>query len=229
VIICQTNTVAFAGSNRSLCEQDTIYLQANALKVGKGKWKLIKGAAIIQNLTNPVSLVTNLSYGENIFKWKVLVNSCSTDSTSSTVTIYRKPAPGTPVITQKGTDSLFYNISGTSYEWYRNEAKLEETRQQIQASESGNYTVKVIPEECSSSLSEVFSYQKIPTGLEKYAAQIKLYPNPATSSVFIQLPADWQAPLTLVDGMGRALKVSMPSDLPVRNKFIRIISGNIKL
>ncbi|QHT66761.1 6-bladed beta-propeller [Rhodocytophaga rosea] len=209
VIICQTNTVAFAGNNRSFCEQHMLNLQASAPAAGKGKWKILKGAATIQDLTNPASSVTNLAYGENIFEWKVPTNSCSTDSTSSTVTIYRKPAPGTPVITQIGTDSLFCSISATSYEWYRDGIKIVGKNQQIKVSDSGKYTVKVSMDECSSPLSEAFTYQKTPTGLEEYGAQIKVYPNPATSSVFIELPADWQATLTLSDAMGRAVKESM--------------------
>jgi len=227
VIICQTNSIASAGANRSYCEQDTVYLQANSPAFGKGKWKLVRGTASIRDLIDPNSLVTNLGYGENIFVWKVATNSCFTDSTSSKLTIYRRAAPETPVITQKGIDSLFCNINGTSYEWYKEGIRLEATTQQIKVSENGNYTVKVGLEECHSSLSEAISYQKVPTGIEEYASQIKVYPNPATGTVFVELPLEWQAKLTLVDGMGRELKVSMTTNQQKCELSLTDIKGGV--
>jgi hypothetical protein len=219
IIICQTNAIAFAGSNRFLCGQDTVYLQASAPAAGNGKWKLIKGAANIQNLTKPTSLVTNLAYGENIFEWKVSVNSCFTDSSASTVTLHRKPDPAIPAIIQKGTDSLFCNISSATYDWYWNGAKLEVTAQQIQVSESGNYTVKVSLDGCSSPLSEIFIYDKMPTGLSEYASQINVYPNPTTKAVFIDFPVDCQAKIILADAIGRILKSNIHTNQEQRSEI----------
>jgi hypothetical protein len=207
VMICQTNAAAYAGMNRSFCEQDTVYLSAQAPAFGKGSWKLIKGAAIILEATNPASLITHLGYGENIFAWKVSTNSCSTDSTSSTITIHRKPFPATPTITQRGSDSLFCNIQGTSYEWYFNGNKLEANNQQIQVSESGSYSVKVSLDNCISTLSQTFNYEKITTGLEEEFSLIKIYPNPATGSVFIEFPKELKVEVAILDAMGRTLKI----------------------
>ncbi|MDO1451230.1 PQQ-binding-like beta-propeller repeat protein [Rhodocytophaga aerolata] len=284
ITICLPSAKSFAGNNRFISRQDTIYMQADLPTYGEGKWKLLKGQGIIKDLTNPASLIADIGYGENIFEWKVSSNSCATDSTVSVVTIKRispptvitvdsvcgqgsitfrasgsdtnqyrwyhardtasvvatgsvfttpvlsatstyyvsitesgyetekiaskavvKPLPPTPIVTQSSSDSLFCSIAGTSYQWFMNGNAIPVTSQRIQVSESGNYTVSVSVDECTSPMSEIFTYEKITTGLEELSLQIRVYPNPASGTVFVELPLGWQAKVSLLDPIGRTL------------------------
>jgi hypothetical protein len=96
---------------------------------------------------------------------------------------------------------------GSSHEWYLNGNKLEATSQQIQVSERGSYTVKVSLDNCSSPLSQILEYEKITTGIDEELAQIKIYPNPAIGSVFVEFPRELNIEITILDAVGRTLKI----------------------
>ncbi len=117
-----------------------------------------------------------------------------------------------PIITQEGSDNLSCNSSAQSYEWYLNGNKLTSSSQQIEASEEGLYQVKAIINGCSSALSSPYTYKKIATCLEQYSSLIKIYPNPASSLLYIELPGVMQGEISIHDAMGRSLlKRKIPS------------------
>jgi len=57
--------------------ENLAYLDAIPPTVGIGRWSLIEGSGIISDATNPSTAVSNLSTGNNLFRWTVTNESCS--------------------------------------------------------------------------------------------------------------------------------------------------------
>ncbi|QHT67189.1 T9SS type A sorting domain-containing protein [Rhodocytophaga rosea] len=199
-----TNISINAGSDQVICEQDTIILQAAGPIQGKGIWKLVSGQGVIQNTQAANSLVKVLSYGENVFEWKVSSTTCS-DSLKAQVTITRVQKPITPVIIQVGADSLVCSIAGDSYQWQLEGVNMAINSQQIKADIPGKYTVRVKnQQDCLSDLSAPFTY--VLTATDSYLSTlIKVYPNPTTGKISIILPADFgqEVEISVWDALGR--------------------------
>ncbi|MBD0254517.1 MAG: hypothetical protein ICV83_02260, partial [Cytophagales bacterium] len=115
-ICASTNGSVGAGSNQTVCGQVTgAVLAAAAPAQGKGKWKRVSGAGVVQDAENPASAVTGLGYGANVFEWSIPANACGSDSLKAQVTVTRLPEPATPGISRQGTDSLVCSLPGTDY------------------------------------------------------------------------------------------------------------------
>jgi|GEM_PF-1039523 len=67
---------ANAGADKIIC-YDSIALAANIPIVGNGVWTIQSGSASIADLNDPISKVTNLSQGLNIFRWTITYNTCT--------------------------------------------------------------------------------------------------------------------------------------------------------
>ncbi|QHT70821.1 T9SS type A sorting domain-containing protein [Rhodocytophaga rosea] len=159
-IVCKTtNTSIQAGISRSICEQDTVVTQAIVPLVGKGRWKLISGRGLFQDIENATTIISGLAYGENIFEWSISANSCGSDSLRAQITITRQKKPNTPIITQQGTENLVCNIVGSNYEWFFQGVTIDKHTQSIQVSQAGLYMVKVSNQQgCWSDASAAFKY-----------------------------------------------------------------------
>ncbi len=201
-----TNTESFAGNNQYLCEKDTAQFQALSPRYGKGSWKRISGWGNIHDRENPASPVTGLGYGENVFEWSVSANSCGTDSLRAWVTLTRLAKPATPVITQKGVDSLMCSHAGEGYEWYLNGNLLHFGQKQvIRVNQVGFYSVRVKePLTCFSDLSPAFEYGLNTTSPVRIY-NFNLYPNPTTGKVAIVLPTSLGSNIhiSVYDALGR--------------------------
>jgi hypothetical protein len=70
-------TTPNAGSNRSVCI-NSYTLDANRAEEGVGTWSRISGTGIIANadLNNEKANVTNLSFGQNTFRWTIQKEDC---------------------------------------------------------------------------------------------------------------------------------------------------------
>ncbi len=64
-----------AGITQSVCV-DSMFLAANQPLTGTGEWSLQNGSAVIHDLNDPQSKVTNLSLGKNIFRWTISYKGC---------------------------------------------------------------------------------------------------------------------------------------------------------
>lgn len=73
--------------NSSICDQDSITIEANDPEIGKGKWTIITGSGNIKNPNQPVTKVSDLGFGQNIFMWSVSNGPC--DSSQAYLTIFR--------------------------------------------------------------------------------------------------------------------------------------------
>jgi uncharacterized repeat protein (TIGR01451 family) len=204
---CGTNTVIWAGRNRSFCEQDTVKLAALAPIYGKGRWKNIQGAGRIEDPDNPLSVVTHLSYGENVFEWSFPVNTCTTDSLRARITVSRLPAPPRPVIQLLGADTLRASAAADAYAWFFNGTLLPQLTRWIAADRAGSYTVQLQSGGCLSPLSEPFAYTI--TGVAGPVADpVSVHPNPNNGHFFIGLPAAMrqEVAISLVDATGRTIR-----------------------
>ncbi|MEZ5172667.1 MAG: gliding motility-associated C-terminal domain-containing protein [Bacteroidia bacterium] len=98
VIRQEAPDAANAGPDQQVCDTEAI-LAANLPQVGTGIWSVVSGNGEIDDAFSPTSSVTNLSAGENIFRWTTLNGICpaSTDQ----ISIFRALPPSPAVA---GTD-----------------------------------------------------------------------------------------------------------------------------
>ena len=76
IVISNNEFTANAGSDITKCADETD-LNALNLSGSTGYWKLISGSATISNSTLYNSHVTNLQKGDNVFRWTVTKNNCT--------------------------------------------------------------------------------------------------------------------------------------------------------
>lgn len=74
-VIANEVPIAKAGSDQSICIDSTI-LSAQDTGASVGSWSVISGPAVVQDINNPNSVVTNLRKGINTLVWTVEKNSC---------------------------------------------------------------------------------------------------------------------------------------------------------
>ncbi|MCC6600138.1 MAG: gliding motility-associated C-terminal domain-containing protein, partial [Crocinitomicaceae bacterium] len=82
--------VADAGGDQYLCTPiTTTALTATTPDVpGFGTWTVVNGTGIFANVNDPNTTVTNLSVGENIFRWVVYNGPCSVTNTEDLVSVF---------------------------------------------------------------------------------------------------------------------------------------------
>ena len=79
VVVTNSNVVADAGSTMSICGGNA-FLNANNPNQLSGQWTVLSGSSIISNPTNANTSVSNLSVGNNYYKWTVSQGNCSSSS-----------------------------------------------------------------------------------------------------------------------------------------------------
>jgi hypothetical protein len=193
VVLCQANPAPDAAPERIVCEQDTVLLQARRPSYGQGAWKTVSGSGQVTHPDRPVSDVTRLAYGPNVFEWRYPESTCPGDSLRFRVTIVRTRRPAPPSIVPTGKDSLSCAVAGEVYQWFVDGTALPYTSRGIPAAREGKYTVRVGNQGCFSDASEVFAF--VVTGLRPVpgSSGVKIYPNPTSGLFTLDVPA----------GMGR--------------------------
>lgn len=86
-------TIANAGPDQINCA-DFATLTANTAIVGNGIWTVISGSGLITDPANPISGVTNLSIGPNVFAWSI-TNPCGNSSDQVIITMEVPPPVAT--------------------------------------------------------------------------------------------------------------------------------------
>ncbi|MDR2927006.1 MAG: PKD domain-containing protein, partial [Cytophagaceae bacterium] len=83
VVFNQVPDQSFAGDPQTVCETHTM-LNANAPAIGTGTWTIVKGSGTFTNPNSADTEVTNLGFGENIFRWAITYGvGCTTESSVS--------------------------------------------------------------------------------------------------------------------------------------------------
>lgn len=75
-IINNKPTTPHAGYDQSICV-DSIHLSANTVAVGSGLWTVINGSGTFSSYTSSTPAVTDLAFGDNIFRWTITNNGCT--------------------------------------------------------------------------------------------------------------------------------------------------------
>ncbi|MCW5899497.1 MAG: gliding motility-associated C-terminal domain-containing protein [Flavobacteriales bacterium] len=81
---------ANAGPDQQLCTpQTSTTLVGNALTIpATGQWTLVSGSGTIANPAGPVTAVSGLALGENIFQWSINNGACPNANTSDLVSVF---------------------------------------------------------------------------------------------------------------------------------------------
>jgi gliding motility-associated-like protein len=64
------NPPAFAGADQEICSDFTLLAANNPLS-GLGTWSVVSGSGTFQDINDPATSVSNLSEGDNIFRWTI--------------------------------------------------------------------------------------------------------------------------------------------------------------
>lgn len=68
-------TPAQAGPNQALCVNNTV-LAANTPAIGSGEWTIRNGSGSFNSVIDPSATVTDLAFGDNVFRWTVSNKGC---------------------------------------------------------------------------------------------------------------------------------------------------------
>ncbi len=111
---------ALAGEDQEICSS-LVTLSANSPLNSDnfGQWELISGNGIISDSDNPMSTVSGLSIGDNVFQWSI-TNDCGTNIDQVTITVL----DGNPIISEPSSPitcllntSLSANVEGDVMVW----------------------------------------------------------------------------------------------------------------
>ena len=129
---------------------------------------------------------------------------CSINSDTVTVTVF--PTPPTPSISYTANDTLMTSSEVNGNQWYFNGNMMPgETNQTLRPLNLGNYSVRIVDSNgCEGEMSAMQFYNSI--GLEEQLMnQIKLFPNPTTGTVSLELNNLEIDLIRVIDGRGRVV------------------------
>ena len=116
VVIYAEPTIANAGADQSLCDIDSVVLDANSAMVGAGTWTIISGpnSPVITDSTDPLSSVSGLIAGNYDFVWSIVNGTCMVSSDSVRVTVYDLPSASNAGINQDICNSSSAVLNATA-------------------------------------------------------------------------------------------------------------------
>lgn len=129
---------------------------------------------------------------------------CSVNSDTVTVEVFATPM--TPSISYTAKDTIMASSMTEGNQWYFNGNLMPgETNDTLRPMNLGNYSVRIIDTNgCEGGMSAMQFYNSI--GIEEdWESQIKLYPNPTSGYLKVELGSVKIASLKIVDGMGRTI------------------------
>ena len=124
--------------------------------------------------------------------------------------------PATPVITLTGEGNLTVDVVADSYTWFFNGVEISGANNAtFTPTAFGNYEVLATNgSECSSGLSEGFSYDPTSLGSISENTSLRVYPQPAAQALTVELPSNMDAEvIELIDLQGRVVLV-----IPTQNQ-----------
>jgi hypothetical protein len=190
------NPTVSANTPSPICAGNTVSLSAS----GATSYSWSGGLGTGTSVTTPV-LNSTISY--------TVTGSTNNCTGTASVTVTVNTVPGTPTITQS-RDTLYSSVivAGASYEWYKSGVLVATTATPYyKIAGSGDYTVKVISNSCSSVLSA--SFAAILTGIKNNTLSVvfAILPNPNNGQFDIQLtaPKGGKYHLVIYNAVGQSL------------------------
>jgi len=130
---------------------------------------------------------------------------CAVNSDTVTVTVFATPV--TPSIAYSANDTVMVSNAASGNQWYFNGTLMQgETNDTLRPLNLGNYSVRVIDTNgCEGDMSAMQFYNSI--GFEEALAnQVRLFPNPTSGAVTLELGAVKVASVRIYDARGRLLE-----------------------
>ncbi len=209
VLIVDLLPNADAGADTTICS-DSVFLNAVTPYFGSGQWSIVSGSGSFADYQNPHTLVTNLSYGSNIFRWTVTSGACTNHDDVTVIN-------NLPQITSQPADvnvatgeafSLEVDVNGTisQYQWYKDFNAISNADQNIytvsnaSTDDSGEYYC-LMQSACGQLSSDTVAVTVTDGNAISNIKMKKIYPNPADS--YIEIPFD--GTVTISDMQGKIL------------------------
>jgi hypothetical protein len=139
--------------------------------------------------------------------YATVTNSDGCTASSDTVSVVVFATPLTPSISYTANDTLMTSSEVTGNQWYFNGTIIQgETNDTLRPLNFGNYSVRVVDSNsCEGDMSAMQFYNSI--GFEEALAnQIRLFPNPTSGAVTLELGAVKVASVRIYDARGRLLE-----------------------
>ena len=129
----------------------------------------------------------------------------STTCTATAVSLNMVPVTA---VTITGLGDQLSTVVGNSYQWYYNGNIIPgAVGQTLTATSDGYYSVEVTFGTLCPVMSEQYPYNVV--GLDELSHSVKVYPNPTTGTVFVELPSDVNAStiqVSILDMAGRLIE-----------------------
>ncbi|HNX54848.1 MAG TPA: T9SS type A sorting domain-containing protein [Prolixibacteraceae bacterium] len=174
--------------NSTICqgEQSVLYVVPTIANTTSYVWTLPSGAT---GTSTTKSIIVN--FGVNAGSGNITVkghNDCG-DGTASSFAVNVNQKPIIPTITING--NALNSSASTGNQWYNQTGAINgATAQEYTPKSGGDYYVIVTSNNCNSDISNTMHF--IPTGIipSKLASALKVYPNPVTNELIIELPGN---------------------------------------
>jgi len=101
-----------AGAARETCD-DYIVLNANDPVDGIGTWTVISGSGIFNDPNQHNTMVSNIGYGENVYKWTIGYGECTTEDVVTIVSNKARPYAGEDDVTYESIYEMQAENPGT--------------------------------------------------------------------------------------------------------------------
>lgn len=104
-------TPAVAGPDQNICGFTTTLAGVQPYFQAPGSWSVISGSGTFANATDPLTAVSGLSTGDNVFRWTVNYHTCGTTTDDVVIRAYD---PGHPVANAGPAQDLCLPTNGTT-------------------------------------------------------------------------------------------------------------------
>lgn len=223
-----TPTQANAGVDQYVSGSETL-LSANAPAIGIGSWSLVSGSASFTQASNPQTLVSNLSEGENILQWSIYNGACTPSVSQVSVFVGSEPAANNitgPSQVESG-DTVIYFVPlnpGSAYEWNVPDGFMildgQGTNQILVSvtNDSGSGSVNVSESNDFGSSEASLKVDKVTSlyyGNNDFSYE--LYPNPFNNEIEVVWPTKENLKINITDLKGlRVLELEVKSASSIR-------------
>lgn len=197
-------------SANSFCTSGSAIIRSTGYTIGKQyQWQYSIDSFItdihdLPGQTNPDSSVTGVVTTTTYYRLKVCCASVNVPVYSSAATLIINPAPPTPAIAQSGAGLISSARRGN--QWYLNGNPVAGATDTVYTpAASGNYSVQVTLNGCSSQRSADFAFVITAINDPVLEKQIQVYPNPFTGKIIIANRSAETVRVQLYDVSGRLL------------------------
>jgi len=207
--------IANAGGDQTICDDLNTMLIGTDAPFADGTWTVTAGEASVDNPTQAMTNVSDLSAGENTFVWTIVNGACM-DSDSLTVTRYESVSiikqPQTRTVIQGDTIMFIVEPDGdyTDFQWLKDGVELTDSLTPYSGSQNDTLIVNRISYEeegtyaclISGECGDVYS-----NSAELFVdGGVSIFPNPTDGDLYIRISRlEESYHFRLIDARGRVI------------------------